>query len=86
MEVAHSLRFLRSTMLFSLTSEFAKKLKTELWLCHVNMKLSMEDLYNMTVADRIREKRLEMELSQDELAKRLGYRDKTSISKIEKSF
>ena len=52
MEVAHSLRFLRSTMLFSLTSEFAKKLKTELWLCHVNMKLSMEDLYNMTVADR----------------------------------
>lgn len=52
MEVAHSLRFLRSTMLFSLTSEFAKNLKTELWLCHVNMKLSMEDLYNMTVADR----------------------------------
>lgn len=52
MEVAHSLRFLGSTMLFSLTSEFAKNLKTELWLCHVNMKLSMEDLYNMTVADR----------------------------------
>lgn len=39
----------------------------------------------MTVADRIREKRLEIGLSQDELAKRLGYRDKTSISKIENS-
>lgn len=52
MEVARSLPFLGSTILFSLTSDFAKSLKTELWLCHVNMKLSMEDLYNMTVADR----------------------------------
>ena len=52
MEVAHSLPFLESTILFSLTSNFDRNLKMELWLCHVNMKLSMEDLYNMTVADR----------------------------------
>ena len=52
MEVAHSLPFLESMILFSLTSNFDKNLKMELWLCHVNMKLSMEDLYNMTVADR----------------------------------
>ena len=44
--------FLGSTILFSLTSNFEKKLKYELWLCHKNMNLSMEDLYNMTVADR----------------------------------
>ena len=29
-----------------------RDLKKELWLCHKNMNLSMEDLYNMTVADR----------------------------------
>ena len=52
MEVAHSLRFLKSAILFSSTSEYEKHLKNELWLCHVNMNLSMEDLYNMTVADR----------------------------------
>ena len=52
MEVALLPRFLESMILFSLTSNFEKNLKTELWLCHSNMKLSMEDLYNMTVADR----------------------------------
>lgn len=52
MEVAHLTPFLESTILFSLTSNFEKNLKTELWLCHKNMELSMEDLYNMTVADR----------------------------------
>ena len=52
MEVALLPRFLDSMILFSLTSNFEKNLKTELWLCHSNMKLSMEDLYNMTVADR----------------------------------
>ena len=52
MEVARSLPFLESMILFSLTSNFEKKLKRELWLCHKNMNLSMEDLYNMTVADR----------------------------------
>lgn len=44
--------FLGSTMLFSLTSNFEKKLKHELWLCHKHMDLSMEELYNMTVSDR----------------------------------
>lgn len=52
MEVAHSIPFLESTILFSLTSNFDKNLKYELWLCHKNMDLTMEDLYNMTVADR----------------------------------
>lgn len=44
--------FLGSTMLFSLTSNFEKDLKRELWLCHKHMNLSMEELYNMTVSDR----------------------------------
>lgn len=44
--------FLGSTMLFSLTSNFEKQLKHELWLCHKHMNLSMEELYNMTVSDR----------------------------------
>ncbi len=37
----------------------------------------------MTIADRIRLTRERLNLSQDELAKRCGYADKTSISKIE---
>ena len=52
MEVALLTPFLESMILFSLTSNFERKLKNELWLCHKNMNLSMEDLYNMTVADR----------------------------------
>lgn len=52
MEVALLIPFLESMILFSLTSNFDKNLKYELWLCHNNMNLSMEDLYNMTVADR----------------------------------
>ena len=44
--------FLGSMMLFSLTSNFEKKLKHELWLCHKHMNLSMEELYNMPVSDR----------------------------------
>lgn len=44
--------FLGSTILFSLTSNFEKGLKTELLLCHKHMGLSMEELYNMPVSDR----------------------------------
>lgn len=54
MEEAHLPPFLGSTILFSLTSNFEKNLKTELWLCHKHMDLSMEDLYNMPVNDRKR--------------------------------
>lgn len=39
----------------------------------------------MTVADRIRISREAAAMTQDELAKRAGYKDKTSISKIENS-
>ena len=39
----------------------------------------------MTVADRIRNKRCDLQLSQEELAKRANYSDKTRISKIENS-
>lgn len=38
---------------------------------------------NMTIADRIREKRISLDLSQTELAKRAGYTDRTTISKLE---
>ena len=54
MEEAILLPFLGSTILFSLTSNFEKNLKNELWLCHKHMDLSMEDLYNMPVNDRKR--------------------------------
>lgn len=39
----------------------------------------------MTIADRIRITREKLNLSQEALAKRCGYADKTSISKIENS-
>lgn len=39
----------------------------------------------MTVAERIKKRRLELNLSQTELAKKAGYKDKTSISKLEHS-
>ena len=39
----------------------------------------------MTVADRIKQRRQELQLSQSELAERAGYSDKTRISKIENS-
>ena len=52
MEEALLSPFLGSTILFSLTSNFEKNLKNELWLCHKHMNLSMEELYNMPVSDR----------------------------------
>lgn len=39
----------------------------------------------MTVGDRIKQKRLEMSMSQEELAKRCGYKSRSSINKIELS-
>ena len=39
----------------------------------------------MTIADRIKQKRLEKDLSQTELALRAGYNNKTAISKLEHS-
>lgn len=35
------------------------------------------------IGDKIRQKRLELGLTQEELAHRLGYKDKTAINKIE---
>lgn len=37
----------------------------------------------MTVGERIKQRRLELELSQDELAKKVGYKSRSSIQKIE---
>lgn len=37
----------------------------------------------MTVGERIKQKRLELNLSQDELAKKVGYKSRSSIQKIE---
>lgn len=52
MEAALSTPFFESTILFSLTSKYEKSLKRELWLCHRNMNLSMDDILNMPIADR----------------------------------
>ena len=37
----------------------------------------------MTIGERIKQKRIELNLSQDELAKRVGYKSRSSIQKIE---
>ena len=37
----------------------------------------------MTVGERIKQRRIELHLSQDELAKRVGYKSRSSINKIE---
>ena len=52
------------------------------------VKISLRKLKDgdyMTVADRIRQKREELHLSQEELARKIGNKDKSTISKIEKS-
>lgn len=41
-------------------------------------------VYNMTIGERIRRRREELELSQEELAQRLGYKSRSSINKIER--
>jgi transcriptional regulator with XRE-family HTH domain len=38
----------------------------------------------MTIGERIRQRREAIGMSQDELAKRMGYKDRSSVSKIEK--
>lgn len=37
----------------------------------------------MTVGERIKQKRIELNLSQDDLAKKVGYKSRSSIQKIE---
>lgn len=39
----------------------------------------------MTVGERIKQRRIELGLSQDELAKKVGYKSRSSINKIELS-
>lgn len=38
----------------------------------------------MDLADKVRKRRIELSLSQDELARRMGYSSRSSINKIEK--
>lgn len=53
MEEALSTPFLDSTILFSLIYDnYEKDLKKELWLCHKNMDLSMEEIERMPIQDR----------------------------------
>ena len=37
----------------------------------------------MTVGERIKQRRLELDMSQDELAKKVGYKSRSSVQKIE---
>lgn len=53
MEVAHLQHFFGSAILFSLIYDnYERNLKKELFLCHKNMDLSMEEIYNMPTRDR----------------------------------
>lgn len=38
----------------------------------------------MTIYDRIRERRIELNMTQDELAKAVGYKDRSMVTKIER--
>lgn len=38
---------------------------------------------NMTIGERIRNRRIELDLTQDDLAARLGYKHRSSITRIE---
>lgn len=40
----------------------------------------------MTVGERIKQKRIEIGLSQDELAKRMGYKNKSAICRVERDY
>lgn len=44
--------FFESTILFSLTSNYERQLKREIFMCHKNLKLTMDDILKMSVADR----------------------------------
>ncbi len=44
----------------------------------------MKEVSNMGIGDRIRTKRIELGLSQEELAKKTGYTSRAAINKIEK--
>ena len=50
--MAHSTRFLGSTVLFSSTSDYERTLKKELFMCCKNMKIPYSEILRMTVADR----------------------------------
>ena len=39
----------------------------------------------MTIGDRIKQRRLEIDMSQEELAKKVGYKDRSTVSYIEKN-
>lgn len=47
----------------------------------------VDDIYNMekTIGQRIRDRRIELNMSQDELAKKVGYKSRSSINKLETS-
>lgn len=45
--------FLDSMIMFSaIYDNYEKNLKKELWLCHKNMELTMDEIYEMTIRDR----------------------------------
>lgn len=53
MEEAHLTPFFPSMILFSLIYEnYEKDLKKEIFLCHKNMKMSIDEIYNMPIQDR----------------------------------
>lgn len=39
-------------MFSAIYKDYEKNLKNELWLCHKNMDLTMNEIYDMTVRDR----------------------------------
>ena len=53
MEEALFTPFLESSIIFSVIYDnYEKNLNQELWLCHKNMNLTMDEIYQMTIRDR----------------------------------
>lgn len=62
---------------------FIKKLKKVDFLSTFLYNEIRRVVYNMTIGQRIKQRREELNITQDELAKRLGYKSRSSINKIE---
>lgn len=53
MEVAHLAHFLESMTLFSVMyKDYEKHLKEEIWSCHKNLEMSLNEIYNLPIQDR----------------------------------
>jgi transcriptional regulator with XRE-family HTH domain len=61
------------------------KIFEQLHIIVLTLSINIERRRKMTVADRVKERREELGISQEELAHRMGLKSRSSITRIEKS-